>query len=262
MADLSFLINKEPEDIVKWFRGKGDNFTWHWQEMWGDAHSKAFTVAKVMQADILQDIRSMVDKALAEGITFNEFQKTLKPELKKKGWWGEHIDTETGEVSQLGSPHRLRTIYRTNLSTAYNAGRWRSLEANKAKRPWLMYVAVLDDRTRPQHAEHDGEIYAIDDPFWQWFYPPNGWGCRCRARAVSEAWLKRNNRGGRISGTQIGISENKQGLRVATFTNSATGRKFRTDPGWAYNPGQTSFKPPLNAYNKGVQDQLNGAINE
>ena len=45
--------------------------------------------------------------------------------------------------------------------------------------PYLEYTAVMDDRTRDEHAALDGHIYPIDDPFWQTFYPPNGFNCRC-----------------------------------------------------------------------------------
>ena len=49
----------------------------------------------------------------------------------------------------------------------------------------------MDSRTRPSHAALNGKILRYDDPFWNSFYPPNGWNCRCRVRALSESRLTR-----------------------------------------------------------------------
>ncbi|MHB1371451.1 MAG: phage head morphogenesis protein, partial [Pseudomonadaceae bacterium] len=149
---------------------------------------QAFTVAKATRLDILQDIREAVEKAITEGKTLAWFAKELTPVLQAKGWWGrqEHVDAETGEVTQvqLGSPWRLQTIYRTNLQTAYMAGRFQEQLANADDRPYWQYVAILDGRTRPSHRAMNGKVFRYDDPFWGSFYPPNGWGCRCRVVAL------------------------------------------------------------------------------
>ena len=41
-----------------------------------------------MRRDVLQDIREAIDRALAEGRTFDQFREELTPLLKEKGWWG------------------------------------------------------------------------------------------------------------------------------------------------------------------------------
>lgn len=110
---LKGLFKLAPTAAIKYFKKKGQTYTWDWYELWQDAHKKTFTVAKVMREDILKDIRSALDKALEEGKTFQEFQKELKPTLQKKGWWGEQIVVDTqgnAEKVQLGSMYRLKTI--------------------------------------------------------------------------------------------------------------------------------------------------------
>ncbi|MDK4619649.1 phage head morphogenesis protein, partial [Kingella kingae] len=69
-----------------------------------------------------------VVKAAEQGQPFKDFERELTPVLQSKGWWGkqEHQNPDTGEIQnvQLGSPYRLKTIYLTNLQSAYMAGRY------------------------------------------------------------------------------------------------------------------------------------------
>lgn len=84
MVQLKGLFKLAPTAAIKYFKKKGQTYTWDWYELWQDAHKKTFTVAKVMREDILKDIRSALDKALEEGKTFQEFQKNLNLPCKKK----------------------------------------------------------------------------------------------------------------------------------------------------------------------------------
>jgi SPP1 gp7 family putative phage head morphogenesis protein len=150
-----------------------------------------FTVAKATSLDVLRAIRDQVSKAVGDGQTFESFKRNLKPQLQALGWWGkqEVLDADTGELTavQLGSDRRLRTIFQTNVQTAYMAGRFQRLVGNAGDRPFWMYVAVMDGRTRPAHAALNGKVFRWDDPIWKVIFPPNGWGCRCRVRALTAA---------------------------------------------------------------------------
>ena len=86
--NLKYALGLPPDKAVEYFRSKGYTFSWDWWEVWQQAHAKAFTVAKAMQMDVLQDIREMVDRAIEEGLTFRQFRAELEPRLKAKGWWG------------------------------------------------------------------------------------------------------------------------------------------------------------------------------
>lgn len=198
-----------------------------------------------MREDILKDIRSALDKALSEGKTFKEFQKELKPTLQKKGWWGEQIVVDTqgnAEKVQLGSMYRLKTIYAVNMQTSYMTGRYKTQMDNVDNRPYWEYVAVLDNRTRPEHAQLHGLIYRYDDPFWASFYPPNGWRCRCRVNALSDYNLKKKDaKPGNSTGTlsqEMRLVSKKSGeyKPVTVYTDPLTGKKIAPDVGWSHNP--------------------------
>lgn len=224
LPDLSGIFNRPPEEIVEQFRSKGYAVSWNWRDVWQQSHSRAFTVAKAVNQNVLESIRGEVDKALAEGTTFRQFQKNLEPRLKELGWWGkrEIVDPETGEVTevQLGSPWRLKNIYRTNLTTSYAAGRYKVQEAATARRPWWIYRSALLPTTRDSHEKKHGTVARYDHPFWIENYPPNDWGCKCGVDSLSDRQLEA--RGLKpIEGDIEGIA----------------------GEGWDYNPGAAPWQP-------------------
>lgn len=258
-VDLAYAIGLPPEKAIEYFQKKGYRLTWDWWELWQEAHAKAFTVAKVMRMDILQDIRSMLEKALKEGITLQQFRKELEPRLKAKGWWGyKFVSYPDGRTEKIleGSPWRIKTIFRTNMQTAYMAGRYKAMMENIDSRPYWQYVAVLDRRTRPSHRALHGKVFRFDDPFWQTHYPPNGFNCRCRVRALSQKDVETKGyqvEKGYITWEYAVISKKTGEMRpVAVYHDPRTGMKIPTEPGWSYNPGRASWKPDLKQYHRTI----------
>lgn len=248
MVELKGLFKLAPAAAIKHFKNKSNALSWDWYDLWENAHNKTFTVAKVMREDILKDIRTSLDKALFEGKTFSEFQKELKPTLQKKGWWGEQIVVDSkgnAEKVQLGSMYRLKTIYSVNMQTSYMAGRYKTQMDNVDNRPYWEYVAVLDKRTRPEHAQLHGLIYRYDDPFWKSFYPPNGWRCRCRVNTLSNYNLKKKdikpgNSTGLLSQEMHLVSKKSGEYKpVTVYTDPLTGKKIAPDVGWSHNPASS-----------------------
>lgn len=268
-VDLSFAIGLPPHQAVDYFRSKGYVISWNWYDTWQEAHAHAFTVAKAARADILTEIRRAVDKALNEGITFEQFRKELEPRLKAMGWWGKQwLGDESGQATavQLGSVSRLKTIYRTNMQSAYMAGRWKDQIDNADDRPYLQYVAVLDSRTRPQHAALNGKVFPINDPFWDSFYPPLAFNCRCRVRSLNSKNLQDRSLTLSSTDTRPGVSSGgtlskedrlvskTTGLmeEVTVYTDPATGKKTAPDPGWNYNPGKAKWQPDWSKYDSDI----------
>lgn len=247
MPDIAFNL-LPPKEAIDFFRKKGYKIGFDWRDTWREEHAYAFTVAKAASLDILRDIRAEVDKALADGTTFADFQKNLRPVLQKKGWWGrkEELDPKTGEIKevQLGSARRLKTIYDTNIRSAHSAGQWERIQRVKERRPYLRYIAVLDERTRTSHRQWHDVIKPVDDPFWEKFYPPNGWGCRCSVQQLSDRDLKRLG----LEVTPTDPSTPDRG-----WVDKRNGRTLKVprgiDPGFDYNPGMARMRamtpPPI-----------------
>lgn len=227
-----------PEQAIDYFKRKGLKPTFSYADMLGEAHDHAFTVAKMVDVDLLGQVRASLDSALANGTPFKEWADGLIPTLQKAGWWGrkEVLDPLTGEtvLAQLGSPWRLETIFRTNMQTAYAAAAWQEIEDQKEIAPFLMYDAVDDLRTRPLHASWDKKVFPVTHQWWKTHYPPNGWNCRCGVIQLSADDVE-------AMGLQVSLDAPKDGSYE--WTNPRTGEELLIpngiDPGFWKNAGES-----------------------
>lgn len=83
------------------------------------------------------------------------------------------------KISYQYNTEWLKTEYNTAIGCGQMAGRWVDFKTNAESMPYLQYVTAGDYRVREEHAILDGVIKRIDDPFWDIYYPPNGYNCRC-----------------------------------------------------------------------------------
>ena len=88
--------------------------TSRWDDIQRSAHERAFMVAGALKADLLADLASAVDKAIAKGTGYEVFKQDFRALVEKHGWHG-----WTGEDTAKGREWRMRTIYRTNMQTSY-----------------------------------------------------------------------------------------------------------------------------------------------
>jgi hypothetical protein len=131
----------------------------------------AFTVAKVTNGRVLQDVCAAIDKAVEQGTDFAQFREDVALDLIEE--WG-------GEI-----PGRLETIFRTNLQTTYAEGRHAiySSPTVKQARPYLRCDGVTDDRECDLCEPYDGVIRPQDD--WSEDTPPFHFSCRHQLTPLS-----------------------------------------------------------------------------
>ncbi|MCA0303487.1 MAG: minor capsid protein [Proteobacteria bacterium] len=254
MADPVELKALPPAEAIAFFRQKGYRLTYSYRDLMQAGHSDAFTVAGVSRLDVLQDVRSAVDEAVSDGSTFAEFKQAVRQKLASKGWWGpvQVKDPATGETKtvDLSRSRRLRTIFDTNLRTAYAAGHWQRLQRNKDIMPFLRYSAVLDSRTRPMHRRWGDPkfpvILPVEHPWWQTHLPPNGWNCRCTVVPMTAAQVDRAGLHVMQDGPYDGPDQ--------TVVNERTGETFKVppgvDPSFGYNVGETAHFPDPAKYSE------------
>nr|WP_256473554.1 phage minor head protein [Neisseria sp. HSC-16F19] len=244
---MGFAFTLTPEKAVRYFESLGYAVPDNWPQQAREAAAKGQSIAGIYRQDIVGEMyRSMTDAA-REGVPFAQWRQNM---LQRFGTMGLHwdkagdlADTTSGEVLGTGlTQARLETVYRTNMQNAFMAGRWQELQNTKAYMPYLQYTAVMDSRTRPRHRELHGLIYHIDDVFWDYFYPPNGFNCRCTVTAYSARDLEKrglavSEGGGQIEDVHRVV--NKRGDTVpAKALRLPDGRSFSADAGFEGNVGK------------------------
>lgn len=259
-----------PKQALEYIKNKKLHPAFSYKDVWNEEHATAFTVAKAMQLDVLSDIKESVEKAIENGTTFEQFKKELKPTLMQKGWWGkrEMTDPLTGETitAQLGSDRRLKTIYSTNLRSAYQKGQYdRTMESDL--HPYLMYRIGASVHHREQHLRWNNLIRPKDDPIWNSIFPPNGYGCKCYTVAVTQARKEKYER----DGVPAYNPDTQKTIRVPVQTtapkpnyknyfNERKGTLERIPegimPGFNWNQGQTGRTIPV------LQECIKKAQNE
>lgn len=149
-----------------------------------------------------------------------QLHNTLADLVEKGAHRKEAIVVLGAKMNSLGltdaSDFQLETIFRTQSSIAYQAGKYQAEQDPDIQDIlWgYKYVTVGDDRVRESHAVLEGTTLTKEDPFWKRFYPPNGWNCRCQA---------------------IPLFEKRELVRPSRKDNN--GRRIAPDKGFNFNPG-------------------------
>ena len=110
-----------------------------------------------------------------------------RPWLPLRSVWARFWSNRAGPAAKAW---RVDNIYRTNMQSAYMAGRYAQMQTTTKTRPYWRYVAVKDGRTRPTHRAMNGKVFPHDHEFWDSWYPPNGFRCRCTVQTLSQAQVE------------------------------------------------------------------------
>lgn len=93
---------------------------------------------------------------------------------------------EADKVFETYNNNYLKTEFNTAFARSQSARQWVEIEQQKKVFPLLKYNTVGDDRVRGDHILLDEIIRPVNDPFWDKFFPPNGWNCRCIVEQLEE----------------------------------------------------------------------------
>ena len=133
---------------------------------------RAFTVSRINDGSLLEKLNAEMLANVRDGKGLKDFLSLTKTEILDKVGMGP------------GQGWRWETVYRTNVQTAFNAGRAMGFAEDK---PLALELIVIDDaRTSDTCRQYAGRRFVLpyDHPFWQIHWPPFHFNCRTTIRAI------------------------------------------------------------------------------
>lgn len=149
-----------------------DNFLKKYPALYNDienemeyARQKYFWIKRVTDVNVTEKIFKQMSNTLENGGTFKEWKKDV-----------DNILSQSGLTLNEGY---LKTVFRTNMNHAYNAGIYMKMDKYKERYPYYQYCGTLDGREQEHTRELNGKIFKIGTPEADKYFPPNGFNCRC-----------------------------------------------------------------------------------
>lgn len=144
------------------------------------------------------------------------------------------LEHELNKLNVTYNNNYLEAERQFAVSSAISADKWSQVN----ERYNLQYRTVNDDKVRDEHRVLHDITLSVQDEFWQKYYPPNGWRCRCVAIQVRKSKYPESDSAkamelGDKATMQIG-KDGKNRLEI-----------FRFNPG-----ASLKLMPPEHPYNK------------
>jgi hypothetical protein len=176
------------KEAVDYFKQKINLPTKRWNSLKGAMHTRAFTIAGAMRADILLDFRNAVDKAIEKGESLQDFRNRFYQIASK---WRESDPSfdEKMKKPKYGA-WRSKVIYQTNMLTAAAAAQERQAREMPEVFTHAKYICMMMPTSREQHKAWNGTVLPVNDPWWEKHSPPNGFGCLCEKEFISKYEMK------------------------------------------------------------------------
>lgn len=120
--------------------------------------------------------------------TFHELNEAFPSLLDSNGnrKTFEAFLNDVRKIDDTYNSNYLRAEYNFVQSSAEMAAKWEQFSED-GDRYNLQYRTANDGKVRPEHAALNGVTLPPSDPFWEEYYPPNGWNCRCTVVQVRKS---------------------------------------------------------------------------
>ena len=144
-----------------------------WLKLEPKLRFRAFTVAKLGQAELVDRVKWELVRSLKEGTGYAETWNNIR---------------DLAENNRVFNPRYWETVFRTNTQSAYVAGKLQQYEGTGAKAYQLM---VIDDSRTTDICRNllrqsgYGMVLPVNHEFWKKYgFPPYHFNCRTSVRAV------------------------------------------------------------------------------
>ena len=138
------------------------------------------TFEKVEMSDAMRRRLQRSDYIFSGMKTFHELNEAFPSLLDENGNRKsfEQFLNDVRKIDKTYNENYLRAEYNFVQASAQMAAKWENFMKD-GDRYNLQYRTAGDDKVRPEHAALDRVTLPITDTFWEEYYPPNGWNCRC-----------------------------------------------------------------------------------
>ena len=138
------------------------------------------TFEKVEMSDAMRRRLQRSDYIFSGMKTFHELNEAFPSLLDENGNRKsfEQFLNDVRKIDKTYNENYLHAEYNFVQASAQMAAKWENFMKD-GDRYNLQYRTAGDDKVRPEHAALDRVTLPITDTFWEEFYPPNGWNCRC-----------------------------------------------------------------------------------
>lgn len=147
-----------------------------------NAHAGALdsTFKQVEMSDAMRKRLQRSDYIFSGMKTFHELNEAFPSLLDSNGnrKTFEAFLNDVRKIDNTYNSNYLRAEYNFVQSSAEMAAKWERFSED-GDRYDLQYRTAGDGKVRPEHAALNGVTLPPSDPFWEEYYPPNGWNCRC-----------------------------------------------------------------------------------
>ena len=144
--------------------------------------------------------------------TFHElheaFPKLIDENGEKKSF--NRFLNDVQKIDKTYNENYLRAEYNFAHASASMAERWESFD--DGDNYLLQYRTANDGKVREEHAQMHGITLPKSDSFWDTFFPPNGWNCRCTAVEVRKGKYPQTPHSEAISRAEQAMTRDKRGM--------------------------------------------------
>ena len=155
-----------------------------------EAHASVLdsSFEKVKMSDLMRRRLTRSNYIFSGMKTFHELNEAFPSLLDEDGSRKpfERFLNDVRKIDEKYNGNYLRAEYNFVVSSAEMAARWEGFMVD-GDRYHLQYRTANDGKVRPEHAAMHGITLPPSDSFWEEFYPPNGWNCRCTVIQVRKS---------------------------------------------------------------------------
>ena len=155
-----------------------------------DTHASALdsSFQQVKMSDVMRQRLQRSNYIFSGMKTFHELNEAFPSLIDENGNRKpfEQFLNDVQEIDRTYNQNYLRAEYNFCQASADMAAKWEGFMQD-GDRYNLQYRTQRDKKVRPEHAALDRVTLPMSDTFWQEYYPPNGWNCRCTVVQVRKS---------------------------------------------------------------------------